>query len=85
MTNKTTINSPVNVTALKFDQNLCAYPRRIEYNGASYQFIDAGLRMVVKTGNRIARYLSISDGESNFELKSFDNGSTWTLLSIASL
>jgi hypothetical protein len=83
MTNTTTINSPVSVTAIGFGRGMRAYPRRIEYEGASYSFIDMGLRTVIETGGRIAQILTMSDGLQNFRLKSDMNGGSWTLLTIS--
>ena len=82
MTNITTINSPVSVTAIGFGRNLRAYPRRIEYNGRTYDFIDAGLQAVISTGGRIAQIFTMSDGRQDFRLRSDDQGGSWTLLSI---
>lgn len=81
MTN-TTINSPVSVTAIGFGRDLRAYPRRMEYEGTTYNFIDAGLRTVIRTGGRIAQILTMSDGRNNFRLRSDNQGGSWTLLSI---
>ncbi len=83
MTNKTTINSPVSVTAIGFSKGMRAYPRRIELDGTSYKFTDAGIRTVVNTGGRFAHILNMSDGLRNFCLRSFDGGSSWILLSIS--
>lgn len=83
MTNITTINSPVSVTAVAFGRNMRAYPRRIEYGGASYDFIDTGLRAVISTGGKIAQVLTMSDGLRNFSLRSDNNGGSWMLLSIS--
>lgn len=82
MTKPITINSPVDVTAMSFGKDLRAYPRRMEYGGTTYNFIDAGLRTVVRKGERIAQVLTMSDGVSNFCLRSDSRGSSWTLLSI---
>jgi hypothetical protein len=82
MTNQTTINSPVSVTAMGFGRDLRAYPRRMEYEGRTYSFIDAGLRTVIRTGGRIAQILTLSDGSRDFRLRSDDQGGSWTLLSI---
>jgi hypothetical protein len=84
MTNQTTINSPVSVTAMGFGRNMRAYPRRIEHDGMTYSFTDAGLRTVINTGGRIAQVLTMSDGLRNFCLRSYNNGGSWTLLSIQS-
>ena len=82
MTN-TTINSPVSVTAMGFGRNLRAYPRRIEFGGASISFTDAGIRTVVNTGGRVAQVLNMSDGLRSFCLRSDNNGGSWMLLSIS--
>ncbi len=78
----TTINSPVSVTAMGFGRNMRVYPRRIEHEGMTYNFIDAGIRAVVSTGGRIAQVLTMSDGRHDFRLRSDDQGGSWTLLSI---
>ena len=81
---KVTINEQVTVTALGFRKNLAAYPRRIEFRGTTYDFIDAGLRCLVRHGERIAEIITLSDGISNYHLRSDNRGVNWTLLSIAS-
>lgn len=77
------INRPVAVTAMSFGRDMRAYPRRMEYQGVTYDFIDAGLRLVVKSGERIAEILTMSDGASEFRLKSDNCGGSWTLLSMS--
>lgn len=83
MTNTTTINSPVSVTAIGFGKGMRAYPRRIELDGVAYKFTDAGIRTVVSTGGRLAQVLNMSDGLRNFCLRSDNNGGSWMLLSIS--
>lgn len=83
MTKFNTINSPVNVTAMGFGRNLMTYPRRMEYGGTSYQFIDAGIRTVIKSGERIAQILTMSDGIRDYRLRSDSHGCSWTLLGIS--
>lgn len=83
MANIFTINSPVDVTAMGFGRDLRAYPRRIEFEGKSYNFIDAGLRTVVRSGERIAQILTMTDGAEEFCLRSDNHGGSWTLLSIS--
>lgn len=72
------INSPVDVTALGFGRNMRTYPRRMEFDGTTYDFIDAGLRTIVKSGERVAQIFTMTDGACDYRLKS-DNGG-WTLL-----
>ncbi len=83
MAHTTTINSPVSVTALGFGRGMRAYPRRIEHEGITYQFTDAGIRTVVNTGGRVAQILNMSDGLRYFRLRSDNNGGSWMLLSIS--
>lgn len=78
------INEQVTVTAMGFRKNLAVYPRRIEFRGSTYSFIDAGLRCLVRHGGRIAEVITLSDGKSNYHLRSENRGLNWTLLSIAS-
>lgn len=80
MAKSITINSPVDVTALGFGRDLRTYPRRIEYEGATYDFIDAGLRTVIRSGERIAQIFTMTDGAHDYRLKS--DGGSWTLLSM---
>jgi hypothetical protein len=77
-----TINSPVEITAMGFGRDLRAYPRRMEYGGTTYNFIDAGLRTVIRTGERMAQILTMSDGANDFHLLSDDRSGSWMLLSI---
>lgn len=79
---KTIINKPVTITAMKFGRGFRAYPHRMEYAGISYNFIDAGLRTVVRRGREAIEILTMSDGISNFRLRSDNHGGSWTLLSI---
>lgn len=78
----TTINSPVTITAMGFGRDLRAYPRRMEYGGTTYNFLDAGIRTVIRSGERIAQILTLSDGANDYCLRTDNQGSSWTLLSI---
>lgn len=77
------VNEQVVVTALGFRKGVVAYPKRIEYKGMSYNFIDAGLLCLIKSGNRMARVITLSDGNADYKLRSDDKSNVWTLLSIA--
>jgi hypothetical protein len=80
--NRIDVNEQVQVTVMGFKKDLAAYPRRMEYQGATYDFLDAGLRCLVRHGGRIAEILTLSDGRNNFRLRSDNHGGNWTLLSI---
>ena len=79
---KTTINTPVAITAMGFGRDMRAIPRRMEYAGRTYDFVDSGLRTVIRSGERMAQVLTMSDGQSDIRLRSDNHGGSWTLLSI---
>ena len=81
---KVDINEQVHVTAVGFRKNLVAYPRRMEFRGVTYNFIDAGLRCLVRHGGIIAEVITLSDGMANYFLRTSNCGNDWTLLGIAS-
>lgn len=81
---KVDVNEQVVVTSMGFRKNLATYPRRIEYRGMTYNFIDSGLRCLIRQGERIAEVITLSDGQSDYRLRSDNLGINWTLLSIAS-
>ncbi|MDK2899197.1 MAG: hypothetical protein PWQ10_384 [Patescibacteria group bacterium] len=74
------INKPVAVTSVGFRKNLGVYPRRIEFQGVTYDFIDAGLRCLVRHGERIAEIITLSDGITDYFLRTDNCGGDWTLL-----
>jgi len=81
---KTQINEQVAITAIGFRKNLIAYPRRMEFRGVTYNFIDAGLRCLIRHGSRIAEVITLSDGIADYYLRTDNHGNDWTLLSITS-
>ena len=80
--NRVTINEQVAVTKMGFKKNLSAYPRRMEFRGSIYEFIDAGLRCLVRSGGNMAEIVTVSDGNSLYRLRSDNHGGNWVLLSI---
>jgi hypothetical protein len=82
--NRVTINEEIAVTNMGFKKDLSAYPRRMEFRGAVYEFIDAGLRCLVRSGEQMAEILTMTDGRSHYRLRSDNHGGNWTLLTIMS-
>ena len=80
--NKENINKQVVITALGFRKNLVSFPRRMEYDGETINFVDAGLRCLVRCGNYIAEFFTLSDGKSVFHLRLDKQNNDWTLISI---
>lgn len=74
------INSPVSITAVGFGREMEAIPRRMEWGGHTYQFIDRGIRVVARRGESVMSTVTMSDGERSFCLR--QNGRGWTLLSV---
>jgi len=81
---KLNVNEQVTVTELGFRRNLAMYPRRMEFRGNTYKFIDSGLMCLVKCGERVAEFITLSDGKADYFLRSDNRGANWTLVSICS-
>lgn len=82
MTMSTIINEAVAVTKMGFKKDLAAYPRRMEFRGAIYDFVDAGLRCMIRQGSHVVEVLTMTDGKAYYRLKSDNHGGNWTLVSI---
>lgn len=82
MTN-TIINKEVNVTRLGFKKDLRAYPRQVEYDGNTYNFIDSGISCTVRSGELTRQILTLTDGRAQFRLQGDERGSAWKLLSVS--
>jgi hypothetical protein len=80
---KTTINTPVDITSMGFGRDMRAVPRRMEFQGRTYTFVDNGLRTIIRRGEHMAQILTMTDGQRDFRLRSDNHGGSWTLLSIA--
>jgi len=66
-------------TAPRDRRQLKSYPRRMEYQGHEYTFMD-GLRYLVRQGQRLVQVFDMTDGARNYRLN-FDAGdNSWTLI-----
>ncbi len=79
--NTNTINSPVSITAMAFGRDMQPIPKRMEWAGKTYQFIDRGIRVVARRGESTMSTVTMSDGRQSFCLR--QAGSAWTLLSVS--
>ncbi|HSX35395.1 MAG TPA: hypothetical protein VLH84_00500 [Patescibacteria group bacterium] len=81
-TRRITINKEVNVPELYFaraERQLKSYPRRMEFDGHEYTFMD-GLRLMVHKGAQLFEIFDMTDGQRDYRL-TFDNGArSWTLV-----
>lgn len=82
--NRVTVNQEVSVIRMGFKKSLAAYPRRIEFQGNVYDFVDAGVRCLVRKGSSLSEIVTMSDGNAYFRMRSDNHGGNWTLLSIFS-
>lgn len=81
--NRHNINEGVNITALSFrsPRDFTTFPRRMEYRGTSYTFLN-GLQYLIKKGGSITRIFDMTDGRANYRLKCDEQQCSWTLLAI---
>jgi hypothetical protein len=82
--NRVTINKEVSVTALYFRNNghMKSFPKRMEFNGREYTFLESGLRFLVHKGHQLTQIFDMTDGSSQFRLKFSDRDQLWTLVDI---
>ena len=81
-----TINENVTITALAFRNNrdFAALPRRMEYRGHSYTFLN-GLQYLIKRGDDILRIFDMSSPNGQtYRLRCDDAQTSWTLVAITS-
>lgn len=80
---KNQMNVPVTITSMGFGRDMRVVPRRMEFEGRSIEFVDSGLRAVIRKGEQIAQIFTMTDGNREFRIKSDNHGGSWTLLSVA--
>jgi len=88
MSNRVTINKEVIVPEMYFrahDQgrgDLKSYPRRMEYEGREYTFMD-GLRYLVQKGQQLVQVFDMTDGAKDYRLKFDTLARSWTLVDMS--
>jgi len=78
------INQEVNITGVYFrpGRYLKGYPKRMEYEGREYTFLESGLRYLVKKGQQLIEIFDMTDGDQNYRLKFDNDHQVWTLIGI---
>lgn len=82
------INKEVTVTGLYFrpsareDRPMKGYPKRMEYEGREYTFIESGLRYIMKKGQQLFEVFDMTDGSRDFRLKFDTSEGSWTLVGV---
>lgn len=82
---KRALNEKVNITGWTFRNsgNLSTFPRRMEYQGATYTFMD-GLQFLVKRGESVKRIFDMTDGTTGYRLTTDEHQNEWRLVAITS-
>jgi hypothetical protein len=82
------VNQEVNVTSMYFrsanpsERSLKGYPKRMEYEGREYTFVESGLRYLLKKGAQLFEVFDMTDGERAFRLKFDPEQLSWTLVGV---
>lgn len=82
--NTIVINQEVKVTSVYFrpGRHLKGFPKRMEYEGREYTFLESGLRYLVRKGQELFEIFDMTDGSRNFRLKFDSAAQAWTLVGI---
>ena len=80
----TAINQEVNVTGLYFrpGRSVKGFPKRMEYAGREYTFVESGLRYLIQKGQQLIEIFDMTDGERNFRLRFDTEQNLWTLVGV---
>ncbi|MEK7153680.1 MAG: hypothetical protein AAB834_07035, partial [Patescibacteria group bacterium] len=75
----------VAVTAVYFQNNreLKSFPKRMEFDGREYTFIESGLRYLVQKGQRLIQIFDMTDGVADYRLRFDDRQKLWTLVDMS--
>jgi len=81
MSNRVTVEKEVVISELYFknEGQLKSYPKRMEFNGREYTFMD-GLRYLVHKGQQLVQVFDMTDGRRDYRLKFDDAEHSWTLV-----
>lgn len=82
------VNQEVNVTGLYFRQaptderHVKGYPKRMEYQGREYTFVETGLRYLLRKGQQLFEVFDMTDGICDYRLKFDTEAHVWTLVGV---
>jgi hypothetical protein len=76
------INQEVSVTSVYFrpGRHLKGFPKRMEYQGREYTFLESGLRYLVHKGQKLIEIFDMTDGAQDYRLSFDSSAHRWTLL-----
>jgi hypothetical protein len=83
MKNRIHIQKEVSVPELYFknEGQLKSFPRRMEFDGCEYTFMD-GLRYLVHKGQQLVQVFDMTDGQNDYRLAFDQSQCSWTLVDI---
>jgi len=87
MNNATLLNQEVEITSVYFpskagtQREVEGYPRRMVFEGREYNFMESGIRYLVRKGQELVRLFDVSDGQQTYRLR-LDNQNHWTLVAM---
>lgn len=78
------IDKQINVSAYYFGDGTSfrCFPKRIEVDGRELDFLETGLRCLVKKGKDFIQIFNMTDGRSQYRLSFEPDHEQWRLLSI---
>jgi hypothetical protein len=65
----------------KNEGQLKTFPRRMEFNGREYTFMD-GLRYLVQKGQQLVQIFDMTDGQRDYRLQFDSDQKSWLLVDI---
>jgi len=79
--NRVTVNQEVSVPEVYFksEGQLKSYPKRMEWRGREYTFMD-GLRYLVHKGAQMVQIFDMTDGSHDYRLQFNKGEQSWTLV-----
>jgi hypothetical protein len=80
-TNRVVVNQEVNVPEIYFksEGQLKSFPRRMEFRGREYTFMD-GLRYLIHKGAQAIQVFDMTDGARDYRLQFNAGEQSWTLV-----
>lgn len=83
--NRIAVNEEVSVPEVFFksEGQLKSYPRRMEFAGREYTFMD-GLRYLVHKGAQLVQVFDMTDGAHDYRLQFNAGERSWTLVDMTS-
>lgn len=72
--------TPVHVTAVSFTNDFEVVPRRIEFDGISYDLGDDYKKVSINDQDGLATFFDVSDGSKHFRLRHDEGLFGWWLM-----